>query len=120
VVRRRVGRRIDQVDAHGAQYYPVSAFCRFTRPKPNCGSRPAAPLSSTDASSLERTCAAVKPGLGPQIRAATPATGGGAIDEPENEPDPPPRLVERMFTPGAAISASLFAFENDARASRLS
>src|SRR4051794_4160735 len=119
VVRRRVGRRIDQVDAHGASDYD-SAFCRFTRPKPKLGSRPAAPLSSTDASSLERTCAAVKPGFLPQISAATPATCGVAIDVPENETYPPPRLVERMFTPGAAISTSLLAFENDARASRLS
>src|SRR5204863_9515892 len=33
--------------------YAVAAFARFTRPNPKLGSRPAAPLSSTDASSFD-------------------------------------------------------------------
>jgi hypothetical protein len=44
-------------------------------------------------------------------RAAAPATCGAAIEVPENPMYPPPRLVEMMSTPGAAISTSSFELE---------
>ena len=57
---------------------------RFTRPKPNDVSRPAAPRSSTEASSFVRVCAAVNVGFLVRMMAATPATWGVAIDVPDS------------------------------------
>lgn len=62
--------------------YPVTAFSRFTRPNPNCGSRPAGPRSSTDVASFERH-AAGPPDTRAAMSAATPATCGTDIEVPD-------------------------------------
>ena len=74
-------------------------------------------MSSTDVCSFERTVAAEAVGLRVKITPATPATCGVAIEVPDSVKYPPPRRVDRTSTPGAAISTSAFAFENDARVS---
>ena len=64
--------------------YCEAAFARFTRPNPNDVSRPAAPRSSTAASSLDRIVEAVAVGYLSQMIAVTPATCGVAIDVPDS------------------------------------
>ena len=62
--------------------YGATAFARFTRPKPNCGLRPALPRWTTAASSFARH-AAGPPAVRAAMIAATPATCGTAIDVPD-------------------------------------
>src|SRR4051812_7225727 len=64
--------------------YCEAALVRFTRPKPNVVSRPAAPRSSTAASSFERIVDAVAVGYLSQMIAVAPATCGVAIDVPDS------------------------------------
>src|SRR5690606_19754891 len=81
----------------------VIADARSIRPKPYQVSAPTAPRSTDVIARTYRTSSGfVSP---PATRtAAAPATCGQAIDVPDIDTYPPPRLVEGIDEPGAATS----------------
>ena len=48
-----------------------------------------------------------------KTRAATPAATGEANDVPDHDPYPPPFIVVRMYSPGAARSIQFPKFEKE-------